>query len=202
MLLRDSDPGLFPAREQPLKVTLGLDLAAIRQVDTTRDEVEIMAMRTIGWKNPFITLEDKAKHKGPISVDIKHIWTPDIVAYNPVHAPESLSPPLAVVNPDGETFYIPNERIRFTCNLEKFETDEGSNCTLRYGSWTRTGDKIGLIGNDVTTDSFQKNPRIELLNTYTEVQVKYYPCCSESYPSVVFTLNIRKRNALRSLFSW
>ncbi|RUS89289.1 hypothetical protein EGW08_002963 [Elysia chlorotica] len=202
ILLKSNNPDVLPSRGQPVMVSLGLDLTAIREVDLDGGEIELLAMRTIAWKNPFLAREGSSRNDDPVSIDIKRIWSPDIVAYNHVHPPEQLSPPLAAVAADGQTYYIPNERIRFRCNLEHISSPQGSNCTLKYGSWTHHGGKIALEGYAISTDDFEQNSQFDLLNTYTEVVDKKYPCCPESYPSVLFTLNIRYKRYSRGFFGW
>ena len=200
----NAEPALIPIQGEPLNVSLALDLSAIREVDISRGEVEILAVRNIGWKNPsFSWLENESLYKKngdntihSFSMDIKSLWTPDIVAFNAVHAPELLSPPIANVAADGAIFYAPNERIRFRCKLGSFESTEGTNCTLKYGSWTYHGLLIHLTANknDFTKWNYEEDERFDLLGTYVESETKYYPCCTEPYPDVKFILNIRKKS--------
>ncbi|GFR91959.1 acetylcholine receptor subunit alpha-like 1 [Elysia marginata] len=200
-VLRGSMPELLPTTGQPVEVTLGLDLTAIRQVDTTRGEIEILAMRSLLWNNPLLSWKDKSQgfSHDPISIDIKKVWSPDIVAYNAIHPPEVLSPPLAIVNEDGSVMYIPNERIRFGCDLENFSTAEGSNCTLVYGSWTYNAERMNVTGSSVSTNDFRADARFDLLHTYIETEVTYYECCPEPYVRVKITLNIREK---KPYFTW
>ncbi|RUS89288.1 hypothetical protein EGW08_002962 [Elysia chlorotica] len=203
-----SNPNLIPINGEPLNVDLSLELSTIREVDTTRGEVEIIAMSMIRWTDPSLSwshlLQDKEQLVDNVSIDTKYLWTPDIVAYNAVNAPELLSTPLALVSHDGEILYVPNERIRFRCNLEHFETEEGSNCTLKYGSWTYNGGILNLTNknNQYSTWSYEEDPRFEILGIHAERNVKYYPCCPEPYPDVNFILNIRKKTNQGGMFSW
>ena len=199
-VLESAGPNVTPTVYNPVEVIMALALTSIREVDTVRGEVEITAMRSISWVKPPLHWESS------YSVDTKHLWMPDIVAYNAVHSPELLSPPLAAVAADGTINYVPNERVRFRCDLRKFETISGSNCTLVYGSWTYDAARISLRLEEstVSTEDFNADPRFDLLNTYAEVKVKQYPCCIEKYTEVRFTLNIRKKrsSSFRMFSAW
>ncbi|GFN81654.1 acetylcholine receptor subunit alpha-like 1 [Plakobranchus ocellatus] len=207
----NSNPDVLPLHGGPVEVTLSMELSKIREVDTVRGEVEIIAMVKLRWKDHYLSWPTTTKDEsGPskhgaervsmVRIDIKKLWSPDIVAYNPVTDPELLSPPLAVVSADGTVLYIPNQRIRFRCNLEDFEKPQGANCTLKYGSWTHDGNKISLKENGVTAYDYEMDPRFDLLGTYAEVEVKRYACCPEPYPLAKFTFNIRKSRS--SCFFW
>ncbi|GFN81658.1 acetylcholine receptor subunit alpha-like 2 [Plakobranchus ocellatus] len=207
----NSNPDVVPLHGGPVEVTLSMDLSKIREVDTVRGEVEIIAMVSILWKDHDLSWlstmrnESGSSQHSPDRVDsfriaVKRLWSPDIVAYNPVTDPELLSPPIALVSADGTVLYVPNLRIRFRCNLEDFEKPQGANCTLNYGSWTHDGNKISLKENGVSVYDYEVDPRFDLLGTFAEVEVKYYPCCPEPYPLTKFTFNIKKKS--RSIFSW
>ncbi|GFN81659.1 neuronal acetylcholine receptor subunit alpha-7 [Plakobranchus ocellatus] len=207
----NSNPAVVPLDGGPVEVSLSMDLSKIREVDTARGEVEIIAMVTFRWKDYYLSWytptrnESGSSDHGPgrvasFPIDIKRLWSPDIVAFNPATNPELLSPPLALISADGTVLYVPNLRIRFRCNLEDFEERQGANCTLIYGSWTHDGNKISLEDNGVTAYDYEEDPRFELLGMYSEVEVKHYHCCPEPYPLAKFTFNIRKRR--RSIFPW
>ncbi|GFO43652.1 acetylcholine receptor subunit alpha-like 1 [Plakobranchus ocellatus] len=206
----NSNPDVVPLHGGPVEVTLSMQLSKIREVDTVRGEVEIIAMVSLLWKDHYLSWltttrnESGSSEHGPdrvasFLIDIKKLWSPDIVAYNPVMDPELLSPPLALVSADGTVLYIPNLRIRFRCNLEDFEKPQGTNCTLKYGSWTHDGNKISLKENGVSVYDYEMDPRFDLLGTYAKVEIEYYPCCPEPYPLAKFTFNIKKNS--RSIFS-
>ncbi|GFN81655.1 acetylcholine receptor subunit alpha-like 2 [Plakobranchus ocellatus] len=209
--ISNSDPDIAPLHGGPVEVTLSMDLSKIREVDTVRGEVEIIAMVHILWKDHDLSWlstmmnESGSSQHSPDRVDsfriaVKRLWSPDIVAYNPVMDPELLSPPIALVSVDGTVLYVPNLRIRFRCNLEDFEKPQGANCTLIYGSWTHDGNKISLKENGISLYDYEVDPRFDLLGTYTEVEVKHYACCPGAYPLAKFTFNIKKNS--RSIFSW
>ena len=206
---RNSNPQAIPIQGTPLNVTLGMSLTAIREVDTTRGEIEILAMRELSWRNPSldwsaILSESDGAGINAFSMNTDHLWIPDIVAYNAVHVPEILSPPLAQVSVDGTILYVPNERIRFLCDLESFETIEGCNCTAVYGSWTLSGWMLDLNvkQNTISLEDYRGNPRFDILGTYVEKETKIYPCCPESFPDVKFTLTIRRKILTENFFGW
>ncbi|GFN81661.1 acetylcholine receptor subunit alpha-like 1 [Plakobranchus ocellatus] len=205
----NSNPDILPLHGGPKEVTLSIELSKIREVDTARGEAEIIAMVNLCWKDHYLSWytptrnESGSSDHGPgrvasFPIDIKRLWTPDIVAINPATNPELLYRPLALISADGTVLYVPNLRIRFRCNLEDFEERQGANCTLIYGSWTHDGNKISLEDNGVSVHDYEEDSRFELVETYAEVEVKhYYHCCPEPYPQAKFTINIKK-----ILFPW
>ncbi|GFR91969.1 acetylcholine receptor subunit alpha-like 2 [Elysia marginata] len=200
-------PGVVPVQGGPLNVTLGLGLTTIRDVDIDRGEVEITAMRTVQWRDFSLSWLGKFSENivSGINMNVNDLWSPDIVAYNAVHAPELLSPPLVHVSPDGSIMYVPHERIRFNCNLVNLETPGGANCTIKYGSWTYNGFLLHLQAANIhgfSLNDYMGDSRFEIMETYVEAETIYYPCCAEPYPDVKFTLNFRKKTSSESWIGW
>ena len=202
----ESDPDVMPIQGAPVNLTLGLTLIKIREVDAIKGEIEIIGWRVHKWRNPRL-----AWHRQPsisdapyLSMNIKDLWTPDLASTNAVHAPEILSPPRAMVYPDGNVTYTSSERLRFFCGLEGFETDRGANCTAAYTSWTNDGRMLNLklMNNPVMLGGYMPDPRFQLLGTSAHVDTMIYDCCPEPIQNVRFILNIRKKPASDSFFGW
>ena len=69
-------------------------------------------------------------------------------------------------------------------------------CTLKFGSWTYDGTKVDLGFFDdldeVDITDYMPSNEWRLLAHPAEKHVKYYPCCTEPYIDLTFTVVIKR----------
>ena len=204
-----SNPSVPPLPNNgPVMVQLGLSLEAIREVDTEKNELEIMAMLVYNWTDSRLAWQN-VLGSGPatnrtrkVSLDKAKVWSPDIVAYNTVTSPELLSPEIVVVTEDGTVLYVPLVRIRFRCSLGNVDSDRGSVCVLRLGSWTHDSDTVMTNASGVNLEGFESDPEYELVESASVNFLVRFQCCEGAYSQARYSFNIKKRpGAIESFFN-
>ena len=69
-------------------------------------------------------------------------------------------------------------------------------CKFKFGSWVYDGLTVSpQVFDNATTislDDFIPDRKYEVMNTSATINNKYYPCCSEPYPDITFTMRIRR----------
>ncbi|PVD19806.1 hypothetical protein C0Q70_20297 [Pomacea canaliculata] len=125
------------------------------------------------------------------------IWLPDIVLYNSVeNHNKGYMKSLAMVEHNGKVFWPPIVRMRSSCKMDitYFPFDDQI-CTLKLGSWAYDGLQVDVTNRTVNIDlsNYVDNGEWQLMDTRIVRNVKYYQCCPEPFPDVVFYLHIRRR---------
>ncbi|GFR91956.1 neuronal acetylcholine receptor subunit alpha-6 [Elysia marginata] len=208
IVLGESHPDIPPltSGSGPVTVSTGLSLTAIREVDTEKNELEIVAMISQQWTNRQLAWGELlyGNNRTPsVTIDKSKVWVPDIVAYNAVTAPELLSPERVLVNENGTVVYVPLVRFRFKCYLGNVDTDDGSVCVLRLGPWTENADVVDVVAQDVILSSYDSEPEYELVEAASARYLVAFPCCEGYYSQARFSFNIRKRkSSLQNFFDW
>ena len=84
----------------------------------------------------------------------------------------------------------------FLNNLSTIARLHFQTCTLKFGSWTYDGTKVDLdfFDNLVEVDITDYMPSNEwrLLAHPAKKNIKFYPCCSEPYIDLTFTVVIKR----------
>ena len=202
-----SYPQVPPVDAGPVPVSVGLSLTAIREVDTDKNELEIVAMVSHQWTNPQLAwrgiVGGPANRTRSVSLPKEKLWVPDVVAYNAVTAPELLSPELVVVSENGTVHYVPLMRIRFKCYLGNVDTDRGSVCVLRLGPWTQDANTVMVSADTVHLDAYDSEPDYEIVEATSVSYLINFQCCEEAYSQARFSFNIKKRESgLGAIFDW
>ena len=123
---------------------------------------------------------------------------PDIVLYNSADDyTEGYMQNKAMVKPDGEVFWSPPAKLRSSCKIDVtyFPFDDQV-CTLKFGSWTYSGLQVDIVNRSDSIDmsNYIESGEWELISISLERVVSFYPCCpTEPYPSIVFTIHLRRR---------
>ena len=102
----------------------------------------------------------------------------------------------AVVSNSGDILLIQPAIFKSTCNVDitHFPFDVQS-CRLKFGSWTYDGFKLNIDfydGKDhVDTSDYIESNAWDLIKSPASKNVKYYTCCIEPFPDLIFTIDIR-----------
>uniref|UniRef100_A0A0N5A1G5 Neur_chan_LBD domain-containing protein n=1 Tax=Parastrongyloides trichosuri TaxID=131310 RepID=A0A0N5A1G5_PARTI len=131
------------------------------------------------------------------------IWKPDILLYNSVDEDfDTTYKSNSVVYSNGEITWIPPGILKFSCKMDVtyFPFDDIF-CSLKFGSWTYHGLDLDLqIDTDdiegihqVDLSDYVVNGEWILVSSPAKREVEYYSCCPEPYPTVMFSLHLRRR---------
>ncbi|XP_014674123.1 PREDICTED: ligand-gated ion channel 4-like, partial [Priapulus caudatus] len=197
-LMQDYDKTVRPAfhSHDPLNVTFGLALTQIidlrqgqehntRQAPTPREEHKTNTNKHYNKTAKTIL---KQQHTEKLTIGDRRRadtgYTDAIVSTN------------AIVSHDGNVTWLAAAIFRSSCriNVRYFPFDE-QNCMLQFASWTYDGFQMDLIKNSDEADlsNYVANGEWKLISLKEERKVMYYSCCSEPYPHVTYTIQLRRR---------
>ncbi|XP_063993392.1 acetylcholine receptor subunit alpha-like 1 [Diachasmimorpha longicaudata] len=141
-----------------------------------------------------------------IHVPSEHIWLPDIVLYNNADGNYEVTiMTKAILHHSGKVKWKPPAIYKSFCeiNVEYFPFDEQT-CFMKFGSWTYDGYTVDLRHLEQGEDSNTIDLGIDLTDYYISVEwdilkvpamrnEKFYICCEEPYPDIIFYLTLRRK---------
>ncbi|KAI0221860.1 Ligand-gated ion channel 4 [Lamellibrachia satsuma] len=141
-----------------------------------------------------------AKYGGIKVVRLPHdsIWKPDILLYNnaDVSSYKSSISTNVIVSSDGNVTWLSMVIFRSSCavNVKYFPFDE-QNCSMLFSSWTYDGFQLNMlkVGEDGDLSNYIHNNEWTLVKLHVVRNVEYYSCCSEPYPDVTYTIQMRRK---------
>lgn len=149
-----------------------------------------------------------------LAIPSSTVWVPDLSLYNndQMHLANHLAETHVVVWPSGKVLWVPTAHVPATCVMDMtYWPHDVHNCTVKFGSWVHSGHTIklqpleGSAGIELDIPEKTTNGRTlsrgqwEVINSTVSYNSKFYPCCPESYMSVVMEMIIQ-RNA--PAFCW
>merc|ERR1712156_1262145 len=182
-----------------LSQVIGVDMR--RQILTTNVWVEQeWADYKLSW-NPADYGGVKHLH-----VPSQDIWLPDIVLYNNADGNYEVTiMTKAILNWNGKVNWTPPAIYKSYCGIdvEFFPFDE-QECWMKFGSWTYDGFMLDLrhmnqlptndsIGIAMDLRDFYISTEWDVMEVPAQRNEKYYPCCEEPYPDIVFSLKLRRK---------
>merc|ERR1711971_1098817 len=182
-----------------LSQVIGVDMR--RQILTTNAWVEQeWADYKLSWN---LADYGGVKH---LHVPSHDIWLPDIVLYNNADGNYEVTiMTKAILNWNGEVNWNPPAIYKSYCGIdvEFFPFDE-QECMMKFGSWTYDGFMLDLrhmnqlptnnsIGVAMDLRDFYISTEWDVMEVPAQRNEKYYPCCEEPYPDIIFTLKLRRK---------
>ncbi|CAH1801765.1 unnamed protein product [Owenia fusiformis] len=195
-----------------LTVELGLRLSQVIDVDEKNQIMTTNVWLRQEWDD--YKLHWDPKEYGGVDrlyVPSTEIWLPDIVLYNNADGNYEVTlMTKATLYPQGRVKWEPPAIYKSSCeiNVEFFPFDEQI-CKMKFGSWTYDGYQVDLVHigqgkNEDGEEEDQMERGVDLRDYYRSVEwdllavparrkEKYYPCCSEPYPDITFTVEMRRK---------
>merc|ERR1712130_712060 len=182
-----------------LSQVIGVDMR--RQILTTNVWVEQeWADYKLSW-NPADYGGVKHLH-----VPSQDIWLPDIVLYNNADGNYEVTiMTKAILNWNGKVNWNPPAIYKSYCGIdvEFFPFDE-QECWMKFGARTYDGFMLDLrhmnqlptnnsIGIAMDLRDFYISTEWDVMEVPAQRNEKYYPCCEEPYPDIVFSLKLRRK---------
>jgi len=191
-----------------LTVKIGLKLSQIIGVDIKRQIIITNVWIEQEWLD--YKLKWKPEEYGNVRhlhVPSQHIWLPDIVLYNNADGNYEVTiMTKAVLHHSGKVVWNPPAIYKSSCEIdvEFFPFDE-QNCFMKFGSWTYDGYMVDLRhinqrGGNNTIDmgmdlqEYYISTEWDVMNVPAIRNEKYYPCCEEPYPDIIFYLALRRKS--------
>ncbi|XP_040572119.1 acetylcholine receptor subunit alpha-like 1 [Lepeophtheirus salmonis] len=191
-----------------LTVKMGLKLSQIIGIDMKRQIMITNVWVAQEWHD--YKLKWKPEDYGGVKhlhVPSQNIWLPDIVLYNNADGNYEVTiMTKAVLHFSGRVVWNPPAIYKSSCEIdvEFFPFDE-QKCFMKFGSWTYDGYMVDLRHINQKGSSSEIEIGMDLQEYYisTEWDVmtapavrneKYYPCCEEPYPDIIFYLTLRRKS--------
>ncbi|XP_055335168.1 acetylcholine receptor subunit alpha-type unc-63-like [Paramacrobiotus metropolitanus] len=209
-LMKDYNKLIRPVRSNTgtLNVSLGLKLTQLIDVDEVNQVITTNVWVRQEWNDYKLSWDPK--EYGNITVlyiPSEYMWLPDIVLYNNADGNYEVTLMTKVeVRSNGDVRWEPPAIYKSYCliNVEFFPYDE-QKCKMKFGSWTYDGWAVDLkpirgYHNDsvdiaIGMDLSEYYPSIEwdIIAVPARRHTIYYPCCTEPYPDITFTIIIRRK---------
>merc|ERR1719412_6218 len=190
-----------------LTVHMRLKLSQVIGVDMRRQILTTNVWVEQEWADYKLSWNPEAyggvKH---LHVPSQDIWLPDIVLYNNADGNYEVTiMTKAILNWNGKVNWNPPAIYKSYCGIdvEFFPFDE-QECWMKFGSWTYDGFMLDLrhmnqlptnnsIGVAMDLRDFYISTEWDVMEVPAQRNEKYYPCCEEPYPDIIFTLKLRRK---------
>jgi len=190
-----------------LTVHMRLKLSQVIGVDMRRQILTTNVWVEQEWEDYKLTWnpEDYGGVKF-LHVPSQDIWLPDIVLYNNADGNYEVTiMTKAILHWNGRVKWNPPAIYKSYCGIdvEFFPFDE-QECMMKFGSWTYDGFMLDLrhmnqlptnnsIGVAMDLRDFYISTEWDVMEVPAQRNEKYYPCCEEPYPDIIFTLKLRRK---------
>ncbi|XP_059160026.1 acetylcholine receptor subunit alpha-like isoform X3 [Physella acuta] len=119
----------------------------------------------------------------------------------------------ATIHSNGHVVWEPPAIYKSSCTIdvEFFPFDE-QRCKMKFGSWTYDGDQVDLvhicaktneanvtIKNGIDLRDFYPSVEWDILEVDAVKNIRMYPCCSERYPDITFSVRMRRKTLFHTV---
>ncbi|XP_070572736.1 neuronal acetylcholine receptor subunit beta-4-like [Ptychodera flava] len=197
----DYDTQVRPVKEptELLKVRFGLSIVQLMDVDERNQIMTTSVWMKQEWQD-YRLRWDPANYSGIETVPIPQelIWRPDTVLYNYADGTYGADfAAKAVVSYDGLVYHVPPAIFKSPCSIdiEYFPFDE-QRCQMKFGTWSYSGKQIYLeiMERHAVKEDFWENEEWEIVAAPGRNYSTTYPCCTDVYYHVIYTLVLRRRS--------
>ncbi|KAL3878993.1 hypothetical protein ACJMK2_031315 [Sinanodonta woodiana] len=193
-----------PSDGSRFKVTLGLTLLNLDDVDDDKKVIETHAYMDHIWRDERLAWEpSEYDDVRTLHLPADSIWIPDVVLSN--NADDDYKPMIdmtVLVFSDGTINYIPPLHLKSFCETVKQPTGVSNRmyidrykelvCKLTFLSWMYDGQEVSLVNRSSHIDlsEFRHFPadKFQVKSTAVQVDPKKFPCCAETYDIATFTI--------------
>uniref|UniRef100_A0A8C7WVD0 Neuronal acetylcholine receptor subunit alpha-10 n=1 Tax=Oryzias sinensis TaxID=183150 RepID=A0A8C7WVD0_9TELE len=181
-----------------INVTLQITLSQIIDMDERNQILTTYLWIRQVWMDAFLSWR-KEDYDGldTIRIPSSLVWRPDIVLYNSANDEFSSSMETNVVlRNDGQVMWDQPAITKSSCSVDvAFFPFDVQQCHLTFGSWTHNGNQMDLFNalDSADLSDFVPNVEWEVLGMPAKKNVILYGCCSDPYPDITFTLNLKRR---------
>nr|XP_015196630.1 PREDICTED: neuronal acetylcholine receptor subunit alpha-10 isoform X2 [Lepisosteus oculatus]XP_015196631.1 PREDICTED: neuronal acetylcholine receptor subunit alpha-10 isoform X2 [Lepisosteus oculatus] len=181
-----------------MNVTLQITLSQIIDMDERNQILTAYLWIRQVWIDAYLTWnKDDYDGLDTIRIPSSYVWRPDIVLYN--NADDQFTGSMetnVVIRHDGQIMWDSPAITKSSCKVDvSFFPFDAQQCRLTFGSWTYNGNQIDILNALDTGDltDFVENVEWEVLGMPAKKSVILYGCCSDPYPDVTYTLNLKRR---------
>ncbi|XP_036443337.1 neuronal acetylcholine receptor subunit alpha-10 [Colossoma macropomum] len=181
-----------------INVTLQITLSQIIDMDERNQILTTYLWIRQVWFDAYLTW-NKADYDGldTIRIPSSYVWRPDIVLYN--NADDQFSSSMetnVVISYDGHITWDQPAITKSSCKVDvSFFPFDAQQCRLTFGSWTHNGNQMDILNAMDSADlaDFVENVEWEVLGMPAKKNIILYGCCSDPYPDITYTLQLKRR---------
>ncbi|KAL7853653.1 hypothetical protein AOLI_G00204970 [Acnodon oligacanthus] len=181
-----------------INVTLQITLSQIIDMDERNQILTTYLWIRQVWFDAYLTW-NKADYDGldTIRIPSSYVWRPDIVLYN--NADDQFSSSMetnVVISYDGHITWDQPAITKSSCKVDvSFFPFDAQQCRLTFGSWTHNGNQMDILNGMDSADlaDFVENVEWEVLGMPAKKNIILYGCCSDPYPDITYTLQLKRR---------
>ncbi|KAI1889413.1 hypothetical protein AGOR_G00162620 [Albula goreensis] len=179
-----------------LTVHFSIHLKQILDVDEKNQVLTTNIWLNMHWIDQFLQW-NTTEYSGISDVRFPddQIWKPDILLYNSAQDRfDGTFHSKVLVQSSGSCAYVPPGILKSTCRIDvRWFPFDMQRCDLVFGSWTYNGFLLDMQMNEADVTDFMASGEWDLVEVLGRREEKVYACCTETYPSVVFTVVMRRR---------
>jgi hypothetical protein len=157
---------------------------------------------TMIWKDEYLTWDpDNYGNITDLPIESHTIWTPRMSLLNadPVLYQTKDFDTTCLLHNDGTVNCVPHIPHSGICRTTlKYWPYDKQNCTLSFGAWVHTGEKINFTfykDQPVYMEEYQNGPGWSLLKVVPERVVEVYDCCpNAAYPTLKYTFVLKRES--------
>ena len=200
-LLENYNRDTIPLQNNHLNVSLGLVLNSIDSVDQKDGTLNLNVWLRYKWVDYQMIWDKDEWNISQLTFSSNpdyefSLWTPDIYLYNSGEIPmKNLEDSRLVVKNDGSIFWSRPGYIKIICdfNLLRFPFDE-QECFIKLGSWNYDKDTLTLHKDnpDIELTYYKSNEEWKLESIFSEINIKNYSCCLNSFYDLTYTFIIKR----------
>ncbi|XP_055328883.1 uncharacterized protein LOC129581697 [Paramacrobiotus metropolitanus] len=199
-ILKDYNADIMPSKHHTdvLTVTLGLALINLINLDERNQVLTTNCWLNQVWFDHKLAWNPASfGNVTSILIPANRIWRPDVFLYNTADATyyhRAISTN-AIIQHTGNVTWFVAHIYRSTCaiDMRRFPFDRQI-CTMKFGSWTYSGDKIDLALTTTAGDlsSYVPSSEWELNNMSANKSIGPHSCCGKSQPFITVTISMRR----------
>ncbi|CAI9731360.1 acetylcholine receptor subunit alpha-like 1 [Octopus vulgaris] len=202
-----------------LSVKLGMRLSQLLDVDEKNQIMTTNVWLRHEWYDT--RLEWSPEEYGDVKmmhIPSKDLWRPDIVLYNNADGEFVVTlMTKATVHFDGRIVWEPPAIYKSYCPIDvEFFPFDMQQCFMKFGSWTYDGNQVDLqhfcmekgittatgevvIKRGIDLKDYYPNVEWDIINVTARRKEKFYGCCIEPYPDIMFNVTLRRRTLFYTL---
>ncbi|XP_026540322.1 neuronal acetylcholine receptor subunit alpha-3 [Notechis scutatus] len=174
-----------------------VSLSQLIKVDEVNQIMETNLWLKHIW-NDYKLRWDPEKYGGVqyVRVPSNRIWKPDIMLYNNAIGDFQVDDKTkAVLNYTGNVTWMPPAIFKSSCKIDvTYFPFDYQNCTLKFGSWThdKTHIDLVLVSSTMNLRDYWESGEWAIIKAPGRYQVIDYNCCDAEYPSITYSLYMRR----------
>ncbi|OQV24485.1 putative Acetylcholine receptor subunit alpha-like 1 [Hypsibius exemplaris] len=183
-----------------VSVYISMRVLHLEGVEEQRQVLKIHTWMSFKWNDPRLRWNspDYANITALHTAD-EDLWLPDIALYNNAEGKDihNYGSTTIMIQSNGDVLWAPPASFSAQCNMT-FDTWplDAHRCHLIVGSWTTHGWDMDLqLGDNpvaIDTQGYVESDKWKLLEITANRTLQQYPCCSEPYISLSFSVHIRR----------